>query len=90
MPFGHRTSAALATQLFLSPPRVPGGSAGGTWCFLEQVVSAAIHLPGTLSSAGRARGVSPSDGAVQPARPPRAAGHEPCPGAGCGAAAGTG
>lgn len=46
---------------------------------LEQVVSAAIHLPGVLSSVGRARGVSPCDGAVQPASPPRAAGHEPCP-----------
>lgn len=81
-----RSAGYAATSL---PSVSAMGGAGGTWCFLEQVVSAATHLPGALSSAGRARGVLPSDGAVQPASPPRAAGHEPCPGAGCGAAAGT-
>lgn len=32
-----------------------------------------------IFSAGRARGVSPWDGAVQPASPPWAAGYQPCP-----------
>lgn len=89
MPFIHTSSAVLAVQLLLSLLRVLGEQ-GGTWCFLEQVVSAAIHLPGALSSVGRATGVSPLAGAVQPASPPRAAGHEPCPGAACGAEAGAG
>lgn len=89
MPFIHINSAALVMQLLLSLLQVLGEQ-GGTWCFLEQVVSAAIHLPGALSSVGRAREVSALDGAVQPASPPWAAGHEPCPGAACGAGAGTG
>lgn len=84
MPFVHINSAALVLPLLLSLLQVLGEQ-GGTWCFLEQVVSAAIHLPGALSSVGRARGVWPRAGAVQPASPPRAAGHEPCPGAACGA-----
>lgn len=89
MPFIHINSAALVMQLLLSLLQVLGEQ-GGTWCFLEQVVSAAIHLLGVLSSVGRAREVSALAGAVQLVSPPWAAGHKPCPGAACGAEAGTG
>lgn len=62
------------TEPALFPLREPLGTRRGTWCFLEQVVSAAMHLPGVPGSAGRARGVLPSHGAAHPASPQWAAG----------------